>query len=191
MKVDIISRRRVFDGFFKLEEAVLRFEKWDGSMSDVVNRLQLERGDSAAALIWNLDRRKIILVNQFKYPTYSKGPAWITETVAGSIDAGENPEDAMQREVLEEAGYKVNAGSTALIGAFYVSPGGSSERIFLYLVEVYDADKVEGGGGLSSEQEDIRVVEMSIEEARNAVSNFEIHDAKTLVGLNWFFQKFS
>jgi len=190
MKVDIISRKLVFDGFFKLEEAELRFEKWDGTMGDVVTRLHLERGDSAAALIWNVDRRKIILVSQFKYPAYAKGPGWITETVAGIVDPGERPEDALLREVLEEAGYQIGLKAATQIGTFYVSPGGSSERIFLYYVEVHDADKIEAGGGLASEQEDIRLVEMSIDEARNAVSRFIIQDAKTLVGLCWLFQKF-
>jgi nudix-type nucleoside diphosphatase (YffH/AdpP family) len=146
MKVDIISRKRVFDGFFKLDEAALRFEKWDGNMSGVVTRLQLERGDSAAALIWNVDRQKVILVNQFKYPTYLKGSGWITETVAGIAEPGEKPEDALRREVLEEAGYRIAEGSIEPIGAFYVSPGGSSERVFLYYVQVRDADRVEAGG---------------------------------------------
>jgi hypothetical protein len=39
------------------------------------------------------------------------------------------------------------------------------------------------------EQEDIRLVEMSIDEAVNAVSQFAIEDAKTLVGLLWLFRK--
>jgi nudix-type nucleoside diphosphatase (YffH/AdpP family) len=191
MKVEIISSRRVFDGFFKLEEAAIRFEKWDSSMSDVVTRLHLERGDSAAAIIWNVDRGRIVLVNQFKYPTYAKGPGWITETVAGMVEPGESPEDAVLREIWEEAGYKIEIGSTTPIGTFYVSPGGSSERIFLYYVEVRDADKIGTGGGLAQEQEDIRLLEVSIEEAKNAVSRFAIQDAKTLVGLFWLFEKLS
>lgn len=188
MKVQILSRQRAFDGFFKLEEATLRFERFDGAMSDVVTRLYLERGDSVAAVIWHADRKKIILVNQFKYPTQAKGPGWITETVAGVIDPGEDPEAALFREIREETGYRTC--SATPIGTFYVSPGGSSERIFLYYVEIREADKVERGGGLPSEHEDIRIVEMSVEEAKNAVVQFQIQDAKTLVGLYWFFEKF-
>src|SRR5262249_41357329 len=45
-KVEVISRRRVFDDFFKVDEAKLRFERYDGTMSEAVRRLNFERGDS-------------------------------------------------------------------------------------------------------------------------------------------------
>jgi hypothetical protein len=32
-KVEVISCRRVFDDFFKIDEAELRFERYDGAMS--------------------------------------------------------------------------------------------------------------------------------------------------------------
>jgi len=108
MKVVIQDRRRVFDGFFKIDEVKLQFEKFDGSMSPPVTRLNFDRGDSVAAVVLNVDTRKVILVNQFKYPSYEKGPGWITEVVAGMIGDGESPEAAMQREIREEIGYETS-----------------------------------------------------------------------------------
>ena len=74
-------------------------------MSEPVSRLVLERGDSVAVLLYRPETRQIVLVNQFRYPTYEKGPGWIVETLAGVVDPGEDPEDAARREVLEESGY--------------------------------------------------------------------------------------
>lgn len=186
-RVEIESREIVFDDFFRIEKAALRFERFDGTMSKTVKRLSLERGDAVAALIFNRDSNKLLLTYQFKYPTLKKGDGWVTEVLAGMIDGGETPEEALRREIDEEAGFEIR--SVAHIHTFYVSPGGTSERIFLYYVEVSDADKIGAGGGLASEGEDIRVVEYTLPEAWELLDRREINDAKTLVALMWLRSK--
>ena len=182
-KVVIVETKRILDDFFKVEEARLRYEQFDGNMSPVVRRLNFERGDSVAALIFNPRTQHIVLVNQFKYPTYEKGPGWITEVVAGMIDRGETPETAARREIAEETGYAVT--KLERIATFYVSPGGSSERITLYYVEIDDSAKTDCGGGVASEQEDIVTVELPFAEALSGVRSGSIVDAKTIVGILW------
>jgi nudix-type nucleoside diphosphatase (YffH/AdpP family) len=145
-KVVIEGRKRILDDSFKVEEVWLRYERFDGRMSRVVRRLNFERGDSAAALIFKPKTQRIVLVNQFKYPTYENGPGWITEVVAGKIEENEDPETAAKREITEETGYTV--AKLEYIATFYVSPGGSSERICLYYVEVDDTNKIDSGGDL-------------------------------------------
>src|SRR5579862_1612112 len=162
MKVEIYSRQRVFDRFFKIDEATLRYERFDGNMSPQVTRLSFERGDSAAAVVFNTDTKRVILVNQFKYPSYEKGPGWMTEVVAGIVEPNESPETAIRREIFEEIGYEAN--SIEHISTFYVSPGGSSERIILYYAEVSNAGLRGPGGGLASESEDIKRIELTPEE---------------------------
>jgi ADP-ribose pyrophosphatase len=183
-KVVIQSKNRIFNDFFKIDEAYLSYERFDGRMSPVVRRLNFERGDSVAALIFNPETQKIILVNQFKYPSCDKGSGWITETIAGMVDKNETPEAAIRREVLEETGYNVE--KLKHISTFYVSPGGSSERIVLFYVEVSGVGKVEQGGGVEMEQEDIMTVELTVEEAQKQIENGEIADAKTIIGIMWF-----
>ena len=107
-KVEIASQRRIFDDFFKIEEAVVRFEKFNGQMSAPLRRLNFERGDSVAAVIVNRDTRCAILSNQFRYPASTKGNGWIYEIIAGMIDQGEKPAQAMRREIMEEIGYRVS-----------------------------------------------------------------------------------
>jgi nudix-type nucleoside diphosphatase (YffH/AdpP family) len=187
MKVTVHSKRRILDGFFKVDEVKLQYEKFDGSMTPVLTRLNFERGDSVAAIILNIDTRKIILVNQFKYPVYEKGPGWITEVVAGMVGPGEQPESAIQREIVEESGYQ--ATRLEHISTFYVSPGGSSERIILFYAEVTDSSRCSTGGGLVSEGEDIRLIEIPLSEAWDAIASQTIKDAKSIVALMWLWAR--
>jgi nudix-type nucleoside diphosphatase (YffH/AdpP family) len=182
-QVQVASKRRIFDDFFKVEEALLKYERFDGRMSRTIRRLNFERGDSVAAIVFNRETRRVILVNQFRYPTFEKGPAWVTEVLAGVLEPNEDPEAAIRREILEEIGYRV--GDLMHIATFYVSPGGSSERIILYSAEVDNADKATSGGGLASEDEDIRILEISLADLWAAFQSCEIVDAKTIVGLMW------
>jgi nudix-type nucleoside diphosphatase (YffH/AdpP family) len=186
-KVEIQNKHLVFDDVFKIQEARLRFQKFNGQMSEPVRRLVFERGDSAAALLFNRDTQKILLINQFRYPTYEKGQGWLCEVVAGAIDANEQPEESIKREIREEIGYEANV--LTHIATFYVSPGGTSERIILFYSEVGDADRVSAGGGLASEHEDIQLVELTLPDLWRALENGDIVDAKTLVAAQWLQQR--
>jgi nudix-type nucleoside diphosphatase (YffH/AdpP family) len=181
--VVVHAAKRIFDGFFKIEEAEVSFERYDGTMSPLVRRLCLERGDSAAVLVYNRDSAKAVFVEQFRYPTYERGPGWLIETVAGVVEPGEQPEATARREVLEEIGYEVRI--LDLIASFYLTPGGSSERIILFYAEVTDGDMITQGGGVASENEDIRIVELSHDELNDLYRSGGIHDAKTLVAVQW------
>ncbi len=186
--VEIQNKRTVFDDKFKIQEATLRFQKFNGQMSDTVHRLVFERGDSAAALLFNKDTQKVLLIEQFRYPAYEKGPGWIREVIAGVIDKGEQPEETIRREIREEIGYEVHEQLTH-IATFYVSPGGTSERNMLYYAEVSSADCVSAGGGKASEHEDIELVELTLTELWKALDNGDIVDAKTLIAVQWLRNK--
>ncbi len=182
-KTEIQHKRLTFDDGFKIEEAEVRFQRYDGQMSDPARRLVFQRGDAAAAILFNHDSQRVILVEQFRYPTYEKGPGWIQEIVAGVIKPNEKPEEGILREVEEEAGYHVQR--LTPIATFYVSPGGTSERIFLYYAEVGDCDRVSDGGGLLAENEDIRLVEYAKSDLLQALATGQFQDAKTLIAIQW------
>lgn len=182
-RVEIETKKLIFEDFFKIEEAVLRYKKFDGSMSEPVRRLNFLRGDSVAAVVFNEDTQRVLLTHQFKYPTHEKGPGWISELVAGAMEPNETAEDSMRREILEEIGYRVR--ELKKVATFYVSPGGTSERIILFYAAVKNSDGIERGGGLESEGEDIRIVELSLSELEGVVERGQIQDAKTLIGLMW------
>jgi len=183
-KVEILARRRLVDAFFKLDETQLRHEQLDGSMSAPMHRLNLERGDGVAALIHRPQKNTLVLVRQFRYPTYlHDGPGWIIEIAAGMVDKDEEPAETMRREVVEETGFVVK--NLELLSHFYLTPGGSSERIFLYYAEIDEQIPRSEGGGLNEEHEDIEIVEIALDEAWQLLDSGQIVDAKTIIALQW------
>jgi nudix-type nucleoside diphosphatase (YffH/AdpP family) len=178
-RVEIDRKQLIFNDFFKIEEVYLSYEKHDGEMTPILRLLNFERGDSVAALVWHKEWRKILLIKQFRYPTLQKGPGWILELIAGGLKEGEDPEEAVLRELEEEIGYK--ASSATFLSQFYVSPGGTSERILLYWVEVSENDHVRETTGLEEEFENIAIEAMTVAEMQQAVADGTICDAKTLL----------
>jgi ADP-ribose pyrophosphatase len=184
MKKVVVQRKKLLlDDFFKVEEALVSYELFDGRMSQTVRRLNFERGDAVAVIVFNRESRKVVLARQFRYPAYERGDGWLLEVVAGILEKGEEPGETARREVLEEVGYRVR--KPVHLFTFYASPGGSSERIFLYYAEVTEADRIDGGGGVDSEHEDIRVHEYSLTETWRLMDSGEIVDAKTIIALMW------
>ena len=66
---------------------------------------------------------------------------------------------------------------------FYASPGGTSERLELYLAHVRGAEGVRKHTGLVSESEDIRTHIVSFSEALHMVDDGRIQDGKTILAL--------
>lgn len=182
-KADIKSRRLLADDFFQLEEAFVSFQKRDGTMSEPVRRLDLKRNDAVCALVVNKVRGTVVLVRQFRYAAFERGQGWPLELVAGLIDAGEEPIDAIRREILEETGFAV--GALTRLFTFYPSPGITSERGILFVCETEGDAPVAAGGGLAEESEDIEVVELPFAEAFAMVERGDIYDGKTIIGLLW------
>jgi len=183
-RVEIIETSREYDGFFKIDKVRLRYERYDGSMSDVITRLNFERGDSVGVLLYDEKKDSVLLVQQFRYPAYVRGgPGWIWEIVAGVQEEGRDPESVARSELLEEAGFRV--GKLERITTFYPSPGGSSERVHLYWGRFQTDDRVAAGGGSASEHEDIRVAIVPFDEAWRMVKSGEICDAKTIIALQY------
>lgn len=185
-QVEVISRAIVFQkSIFRVEEIHLRHERCNGSMTHEFVRLNLDRGDSVAAILHDKTRDLVILVEQFRYSTYEKGPGWIIELPAGIIDTerDETPETTLRREIMEESGYLVQ--DIHHISTFYASPGGSSERIYLYYASVTQKDQIADGGGLIDEGEDIRTFLLPVDDALAKIATGKIVDAKTIIALQW------
>lgn len=177
---------RKTDGYkkaiFKIEEVTLRYKRYDGTMSPELLRLNLERGDSVAALLHDPSANTIILIEQFRYSTYLKDGGWIIELPAGIVEAGENPVETIKRELIEEVGY--HAALLHPIHTFYVSPGGTSERVFLYYARL--GERIDGeGGGLFREGEDIKTIATTVDDALVMLRQGKIIDAKTVIALQW------
>lgn len=187
MKANVLSERDLFTGFISLRQVELQFEKFDGTLSEPVQRLVVHRGDAVAVLVYDSTARTVILVRQFRYPVYSVDPeqGWHLEIVAGVIDSGETPASTAVREVEEETGYVIKNGDLIPLGKIYPSPGAFSERIYLFAADIRMAKRNHAGGGLPHEHEDIQVEVKSWEEIRRMVTDHQIEDGKSLITMQW------
>jgi nudix-type nucleoside diphosphatase (YffH/AdpP family) len=188
-KAEIRKQTRLFDDFFKIDEVIVSHQRQDGTMSPDERRLIFERGDSVSIILLNLDTMSVVLVEQFKVPTLvarrrdqpNTADGWIVEAIAGMIDENETPEQAVVRETMEETGYRI--ANPKLISRFFPSPGGSSERVFLYFAEVRDGDRIGQGGGL--EGEDVKVLHVPLHDLFACLDNGSIEDPKLAIGAYW------
>jgi ADP-ribose pyrophosphatase len=189
-RIEIRGQKRLFDDFFKIDELIVRHQRYDGSMSGDERRLVFERGDAVAVLLFDEEVRAAVLVEQFRPPTLiarrrddpASTQGWIIELVAGMIDQGETAEQAAIREVFEETGYRI--ANPRLIGQFFSSPGGSDERFSLYFVAVGNAQREGNGGGLAGE-EDIKVFQVGVDDLFGELARGAIEDPKLAIAAYW------
>lgn len=201
----IIGKTELRSGFLSVDEIEFEFRKFDGQMSGPLKHEIMERGDSVAVLAFDKRLGALVLVKQFRVAAaLNPRPkdAWLLEIPAGKVEHGETDRETARRELEEETGYVLrdrNVKSEDLkklerfrhIGTAYVSPGGTTERVHLYYVEVdEELDRLpSAGGGNRAEREDIKVLHMTPEEAYRAIDAGDIADAKTIIALQWFRQQ--
>ena len=106
----------------------------------------------------------------------------LIEACAGLLDK-DNPEDCIRRETEEETGYKVSA--VRKIFEAYMSPGSVTEILYFFVAAYSKEMKVNEGGGVEHEQEDIEVLELPFEKALQMMDTGEIKDAKTIMLLQY------
>lgn len=154
--VELREARQRYVGFFNLEEIDLTFRRYDGSMSDEVNRTVFIGVDCVVVLPYDPVRDRVLVIEQFRAGAYLRGDPnpWTIEPVAGRIDPGEDPEVAARREAREEA--NVTLRELHCVSAAYPSPGTTTEHFFVYVGLCDLPDGSEGIGGKADEAEDIR-----------------------------------
>lgn len=112
---------------------------------------------------------KYFMVKQYRY---AQGKEMI-EFPAGKIEKGENPDDAILREAIEETGF--SAKNVIKVGQMIPTCGYSSEIIHLYMGK---ADKYMGQD--LDEDERINVFEFTLDEIRGMILDGKIDDGKTI-----------
>lgn len=154
--VQVMNASKPYKGFFNVEELDLSFRRFDGSMSDTINRSVFVSVDCSVVLPYDPVRDRVMLIEQFRVGAYLRGDPnpWTIEPIAGRIDAGEDPEDAARREAHEEA--KIDIRALHSISAAYPSPASTTELLFVFLGITDLPDGSEGIAGETSEAEDIR-----------------------------------
>jgi len=150
-----------------------------------LSRETYNRGNGAAILLFNSKKNTVILTKQFRMPIYevNKKEGMSIEVCAGAIDGNDSPLETILRETEEEVGYKINSAKQVLTA--YTSPGALTEKMFLFIAEYSEEMKVNKGGGLDSEDEEIEVLELPFHKAIKMIEGGEIVDAKSIMLLQY------
>lgn len=183
--VHLIQARQRHAGFFNVQEVDLTFRRFDGSMSDPVNRTVFVGVDCAIVLPYDPVLDRVMVVEQFRAGAYLRGDPnpWTVEPIAGRIDPGEEPAEAARREAQEEAGLALR--DLKCVSAAYPSPGTTTEHFFVYVGMCDLPDGIEGIGGEVDEAEDIRSHVMDWAEFDRALNAGKFRLLPLLVAGHW------
>lgn len=185
-KIVVKDKKLLSDNHYILHKYSIDYEKESG----VIERQEREiydKGSGAAILLYNLEKRTVILTRQFRLAIYiNEGHknGMSLEVCAGLLD-GLSPKDCIIKETLEETGYKIT--SPTHIYDAYMTPGAVMEKVHYFQSAYNNEMKVSKGGGLEIEQEEIEVIEMSFDEVYGLIKLGEITDGKTIMLLQYAF----
>jgi nudix-type nucleoside diphosphatase (YffH/AdpP family) len=184
-RVEVINSRRPYSNFFTVEEQDLRFPRFDGTLSVPVTRATFVDGDAITVLPYDPARDRVMLVEQFRLGPFVRGEPrpWMLEAVAGRIDAGETPEAAARRELVEET--SISAGKLIKVASYYPSSGAVTGYFFSFVAICDLPDHVAGVSGLESEAEDIRSHLVDFDHAMALVESGEAEAGPLILTLFW------
>ncbi|MYM86280.1 NUDIX domain-containing protein [Rugamonas sp. FT82W] len=176
-KVETLS-----DDWFLLQKTTFDYRRNDGSWQRQT-RETYDRGHGATILLYNRERRTVVLVRQFRFPTWGNGhDGFLIEAAAGLLDRA-SPEERIKAEVEEETGYRV--GEVRKVFEAFMSPGSVTERLYFFVAEYEPASRIGSGGGIEEEGEDIEVLELTMEQAMQMMADGRIADGKTIMLLQY------
>jgi len=176
-KVEVLS-----DNWYVLRKATFDWRRSDGSWQRQ-EREAYDRGNGAAILLYDEERRTVVLVKQFRYPVFTNG--WkdlLVEVPAGLLDNAA-PEERIRAEAEEESGFRVR--DVRRVFEAYMSPGSVTEKLYFFVGRYRPEDRVAEGGGLHEDGEDIEMIEPTIDEALAMIERGEICDGKTIMLLQY------
>jgi len=181
-RVRIHQVETLSDDWFLLKKTTFDYRRSDGSWQRQT-RETYDRGNGATILLYNRAQRTVLLVRQFRFPTYGNGhDGFLIETAAGLLDQA-SPEERIKAEVEEETGYLVS--DVRKVFEAFMSPGSVTERLYFFVAEYDAASRAGQGGGIAEEGEDIEVLELPFERALQMIASGEIADGKTIMLLQY------
>lgn len=186
MKNPIITIQKtelLSDNWYILNKVTYNYQKEDNTIETQIREVY-DRGNGAAILLYNSTQKTVILTRQFRLPSYLNGNAsgMMVEVCAGLLDT-DHPKQCIIRETEEETGYRIS--TVHKVMETYMSPGAITEILYLFVGEYNASMKVNDGGGLDAEQENIEVLEYTFDEAFAMIASGEIKDAKTIMLLQY------
>ncbi len=165
-----LSSESVFEGcLLKVRKDTVRLPNGATSVREYIHH------PGAVVILAFLPNGKLLFERQFRYPLRQV----FLELPAGKIDPSEALAETARRELREETGYL--AARWEHLGVMHPCIGYSDERIEIFVARDLQSE----GCQELDHNEFLEVVELSPEEARQAVFDGRITDAKTITALFW------
>lgn len=183
-KISNVSYKVISNFWAKLEQVSFDFKFKSGKIKRLIHEVY-GKSDGVAVLLYNLTTKKVLLSKQFRIPIYVAGVnnGCSIEVCGGAIDQNESAEAAVIRETKEEMGYAIS--ELKKVSAAFLSPGLMKEQTHLFIANYNDDSKIGNGGGLASENEEIEVLEIPLQDALKLIETGQIIDARTILLLQY------
>jgi ADP-ribose pyrophosphatase len=181
--IEIIERKTVFQGFYRLDSVHLRHRQFDGSMGPEISRELFVRPPAVGVLIIDPETSDVLLIEQFRVGAMADKHPWQIEVVAGLVEPGESLEAVAIRETVEEAGVAIS--ELEKVFEFMPSAGGSDERFTLFVAPA-NLSRAGGVHGVKAEGENIRVTVVSINQAMQWLAQGRINNAPCMLAVQWY-----
>lgn len=165
-----LSSQQIYSGR-AINVRVDTVEKAGGSRT---TREIVEHSDSVAVVVLD-EQGSILLVRQYRHAV---GKA-LLEIPAGGIDPGEQPLEAVRRELQEETGYFPR--QIDRLGGFFATPGYGTEYLHCFLASDLVPARL-----VAEDTEDIELVRISADEIPGLIASGDICDAKSIAALLMF-----
>ncbi len=174
LRIEVLS-----NNWYTLNKVTYDYEKENG-IWETHTREAYDRGNGATILLYNKADGTIVLTRQFRLPTYLNGNAtgMLIEACAGLLDQN-HPEDCIRKETEEETGFRIS--KVEKVFEAYMSPGSVTETLYFFIAEYAHEMKVNSGGGIAEEQENIEVLVLDFNKALSMIDTGEIKDGKTIM----------
>ncbi|HCC12179.1 MAG TPA: GDP-mannose pyrophosphatase [Atlantibacter hermannii] len=181
-RIRLIDSATLSDDWYLLKKYTFDFLRRDGSWQRQT-REAYDRGNGATVLLYNRQKRSVILVRQFRLPAWlNQHDGFLLEAAAGLLD-NLDPETRIKAEAEEETGYRLD--NVEKVFEAFMSPGSVTEKLHFFIAEYHDGQHTGTGGGVEEEGEDVETVELGFEEAMRAIKEGKIVDAKTIMLLQY------
>lgn len=170
------------DVFFRVVTRTVIRQRPDGTLVDPFNYVLFDRGNSVSGIVLIKDKDvtvedKIVMVRQYR----AGADQYLLDLPAGMVNEGEDPNDAIVREVMEETGFDYV--TKQHLRHLVLSPGSYTEETDIFLFTTTMDLKREAGGGRFEESEEIEVIYVPVSEVISAMRRGKVVDAKAVVAL--------
>ncbi len=187
--VRVLKDERVWSGHYAMRRLTLQYRSFAGGWNEPVVRELFERGDAVGVLPYDPESDSLVMIEQFRTGALRGDDSpWMLELVAGVVEPGEQDEDVVHREAMEEAGCEL--AELVPIATVFPSAGACSEQVRLFCGRVNHA-AIGDLMGLDEEGEDILVHSVPREEAFALLAADRIPNGHTLIALLWFQNHFA